>query len=152
MKIYILGPSGSGKTTLAKKLSSEMNIRHVTLDNVLYDYVNKKRIKRSLRVINDEIIKLSKDTESWIVEGVYVIHDLLNISDKVIFIDEPLYKLLYRQWKRFCTDTDQRSQHGFRNNVKMSWRLVRKYLFHDSTKINDIYHWDLKKQKLAHSS
>jgi len=63
MKIYILGPSGSGKTTLAKKLSSEMNIRHVALDNVLYDYVNKKRIKRSLRVINDEIIKLSKDTE-----------------------------------------------------------------------------------------
>lgn len=89
MKILIIGAVASGKTTVAKKISEHTGIKYYEIDSIVHD--DKKNIKRS----EDEqinIINQINKNDDWIIEGTLRknIYVLLELADKVIYIDIPL--------------------------------------------------------------
>lgn len=100
MKILIIGIVASGKTTLAKRLSQELNIKHYEIDSIVHDDLNNK--KRTPQEQNEIIEKINKQAD-WIIEGTLRknLHYLLEISDKIIYLDIPLQTRKIRICTRF---------------------------------------------------
>lgn len=100
MKILIIGCVGSGKSTYAKKLSKELNIKRYEIDSIVHDDIeNRKRTEEEQKNIIDKINK----NESWIIEGTLRknLYYLLEMADKIIFIDTPYNVRKRRIIKRF---------------------------------------------------
>lgn len=101
MKILIIGTVATGKTTLAKKLSKEYGIKYYEIDSIVHDD-NQNGRKREEEEQN-EIIKQINKNDNWIIEGVLrsnLVY-LLEISDKIIYLDTPKYKRNIRILLRF---------------------------------------------------
>lgn len=101
MKILIIGTVGTGKTTLAKKLSKQYKIKHYEIDSIVHDDKDNGR-KRS-KEEQDEKIKQINQNEDWIIEGVLRknLEYLLELADKIIYLDIPKYKRNIRILIRF---------------------------------------------------
>ena len=100
MKILIIGIVASGKTTLARKLSNKLNITHYEIDNIVHDDLNKrKRTPQEQEKIIEEINKQPK----WIIEGTLRknLEILLDMADKIIYLDIPLHTRKIRIFTRF---------------------------------------------------
>ena len=89
MKILIIGIVASGKTTLARRLSKENNITNYEIDSIVHDDINKR--KRTNEEQQKIIEKINKQ-ENWIIEGTLRknLYNLLDIADKIIYLDIPL--------------------------------------------------------------
>ena len=89
MKILIIGIVASGKTTLAKRISKEKNIKYYEIDSIVHDDKNKR--KRSNQG-QQKIIKQIDKQKNWILEGTLRknLYNLLEIADKIIYLDIPL--------------------------------------------------------------
>ncbi|MDR2898883.1 MAG: hypothetical protein LBU94_01055 [Clostridiales bacterium] len=94
-RIYIVGIVASGKTTLAKALSKQFNIPHYELDCIVHTEKDGERYKRAPEECVEEINRIDSlgDWGDWIIEGTYrqSCKCLLDISDKIIFLDPPLW-------------------------------------------------------------
>jgi adenylate kinase family enzyme len=147
MKIYILGPSASGKTTLAKKIAEKKNIPIFHSDFVLTEYEGRKRTKLDKKEYMEKVKKiLSKD--NWIFEGKHLIPDLLESADKIIWLKTPLLITLFRQWKRYFTEKEQRRRFTFRNNLQLSAVILCQNLGReDKSRKNDPRHCRQRKYK-----
>lgn len=88
MKILIIGSIGSGKSTYARMISSKLNIKVYENDLIVHD--DKTNTKRTVKE-QDEIIASIDKNNSWIIEGTLRenLQYLLDISDKIIFLDVP---------------------------------------------------------------
>lgn len=99
MKVLIIGIVASGKSTLAKRLSKENNINYYEIDSIVYDDVNNRKRSESEQY---EIIMDINKQDTWIIEGTLRknLDYLLDIADKVVYIDIPLKirkrRILYR--------------------------------------------------------
>ena len=89
MKILIIGIVASGKTTLAKELSKRSGIKHFEIDLIVHNDINE--IKRTAEE-QQRIIDKINENEDWIIEGVLRknVYNLLEISDKIIYMDIPV--------------------------------------------------------------
>lgn len=69
MKVIVIGNSGSGKTWLAGQLNLALDASVVHLDDLFWEPggFDKKRTLKSIALLIEE----SKDSRSWIVEGVF---------------------------------------------------------------------------------
>jgi adenylate kinase family enzyme len=101
-KIYIVGIVASGKTTLAKKLSKEMNIPHYELDCIVHVKTENGSYKRTPEEQVQEIKRID-ELGDWIIEGTLrsSCHCLLEMADKIIFLDTPLWLRKCRILTRF---------------------------------------------------
>ncbi|MBU1931621.1 hypothetical protein KJ965_02850 [Patescibacteria group bacterium] len=91
MKISIIGSSGSGKTYLARKLSEKYKIKHSNLDYVFFKHVvDKSRIELSEKEWKKNLDKLL-EKDSWIIEGVNPLVEVLEKADKIIGLSKLLY-------------------------------------------------------------
>jgi adenylate kinase family enzyme len=146
MKINIIGPTGSGKTTLADTLSKKLNIQVTSLDYLFYKHTKEKQREEILeKVWKKELGRILKKQE-WIIEGVNPINEVIETADLVIYLRPHIAIALYRQWKRYFTDSKQRKEHGFGGNLKLSQYLFKQYLENDDiTSIDDIKYSRLKK-------
>lgn len=101
MKILIIGTVGTGKTTLAKKLSIKYKIEYYEIDSIVHDDSNngRKRTKEE----QDEIVNQINKNEDWIIEGVLRknLEYLLELADKIIYLDVSKYKRNVRIFIRF---------------------------------------------------
>lgn len=93
MKIYIIGIVASGKTTLARKWSKVLNIPFYELDCIVYGEREGVRYKRTPEE-QLEIIKHIDKKGQWIIEGTYrkSAHVLLDLADRIVFLDTPIWK------------------------------------------------------------
>ena len=102
-KVYIVGSVGSGKTTLAKKLSSELDIKHYELDDVTWEYNpsgdDRKRSDEEILEIFSSIL----NKKDWIIENVG--KDIYNAgfdkADTIIYLKIRkinLYKQIVFRW------------------------------------------------------
>lgn len=100
MKILIIGSVASGKTTLAKKISSKNKIDYYEIDSIVYDDLNKR--KRKLEEQIDIINNINK-SDNWIIEGTLRknLYFLLDLADKIIYLNIPLNKRKRRIFTRF---------------------------------------------------
>lgn len=129
MKISVTGPSGAGKTFLAKELSIKYSLNHINLDYVFFKHV--QGTKSQDLVNENERRKYLNDTikeNSWIIEGARPVIKVFDSSDLIIFLKPPALIALYHQWKRYFTDSAQRKEHGFINNIRLSKIIVKQYM------------------------
>jgi adenylate kinase family enzyme len=131
MKINIIGPSCVGKSTLAEVIAKKNNWNHFDLDLVFidHDYLAqtknfryKSKIDRRKKI--NEILISNKD---WIIEGVYLVKEILEQSDLIIFINLPIIVPLKWQWKRYFTDINQRNTYGLLNNLGLTKEIFNEY-------------------------
>lgn len=94
MRISIRGVSCSGKTTLAKRLSREIDIPHIELDE-LYWLPNWQT-----RDLTDFLILVENNlkTNSWVMDGNYSkVYNGLDVAyDYQIWLDYPFWKIMLR--------------------------------------------------------
>lgn len=101
MKITICGVPASGKSTLANKLGNTLNIPVFHLDKIFWkdNGVFASQAEGIEKV--EEILKKS----SWILEGSMPRSKTFDMriakADTIIIFDIPLWKILWRQTKRF---------------------------------------------------
>ena len=105
-KILVLGPPGSGKSTLAVKLSQELNIEAIHLDKYYWRPNWVETDKTEWKNILEQL--LSK--KSWAMDGNYIfcIEERLKHANKIIYLDIPLWKSLYRiihRWIKYRKQT-----------------------------------------------
>lgn len=119
MKILIVGTVGTGKTTLAKKLSKQYKIRYYEIDLIVYDDENNGR-KRTIDEQNDIIKKINKN-EDWIIEGVLRknLEYLLELADKIIYLNIPKYKRNIRILTRFIKQNLKIENANYKPDLKM---------------------------------
>ena len=91
MKLFIIGVVASGKTTLAKKLSGEYHIPWYEGDCIAHKDDETGRYKRT-EAEQIAIIQQIDLQDSWIIEGTPRNSQkiLLDLSDRIIFLDPPL--------------------------------------------------------------
>lgn len=98
MKISIRGVSCSGKTTLAKRLSKELNIEHIELDECYWlpNWQNRE-LNEFLQVVEKKL-----KAESWVMDGNYskVYKGLKVDYDYQVWLDYSFTKIFYRYCKR----------------------------------------------------
>lgn len=119
-KIYIVGIVASGKTTLAKKLSNKMHIPYYELDCIVYVKTENGRYKRSPEEQVEEIKRIDS-LGDWIIEGTYrqSCHCLLDMSDKIIFLDPPLLLRKSRIFTRFIKQQLHIESCHYKSNLHM---------------------------------
>lgn len=124
MKILIIGIVASGKTTLAKRLSKESKIQHYEIDLIVHDIINnKKRTNQE----QQNIIKNINKNNCWIIEGTLRknLYNLLNIADKVIYLDIPLNIRKKRIISRFLKQKIGIEKCNYKPTIKMLKNMYR---------------------------
>lgn len=127
MKINIIGLPASGKTTLATNLTKAYSIPCLNLDTHVFKMLKKKK---RVRVPSDTYLKTVMNfmnKKSWIIEGIYTFDEVIKKADVIIFIERSFSRLIYLQWRRFFTDSNQRREYGFISNIKLSWFIYNLY-------------------------
>lgn len=124
MKILIIGIVASGKTTLAKRLSKESKIQHYEIDLIVHDIINnEKRTNQE----QQNIIKNINKNNCWIIEGTLRknLYNLLNIADKVIYLDIPLNIRKKRIISRFLKQKIGIEKCNYKPTIKMLKNMYR---------------------------
>jgi len=89
MKVVIIGNSGSGKTWLARALAGSASVPLIHLDEIFWEPggFDKKRNSEDIA----SLIRDSKLSESWIVEGVFgdVAKHYLDDAETLVWLDLP---------------------------------------------------------------
>jgi len=101
-KIHIIGSVGSGKTTLARNLSSQVEIPHYELDNVVWKRSENGDIRRTEQE-RDNYLSSIVQSKRWIIEGVHHkwVGESFREADLIIFLDTPYSTRNYRIIRRF---------------------------------------------------
>lgn len=119
MKILIVGTVGTGKTTLARRLSKDYNIKYYEIDSIVHDdsQNGRKREEEEQNVI----IKNINKNENWIIEGVLRknLQYLLELADKIIYLDVPKYKRNIRILKRYIKQRLKLEKSNYKPDIKM---------------------------------
>lgn len=121
MKICLIGPSCAGKTTLARELKKIIGSNTLDLDQVFIDISRPRKIGEIFyrskdygeKIVNDFI----KNNNSWIIEGVFPVRDVMEKAEIIIFMKPFFLVPIFRQWHRFFTDNFQRKTFGFKINA-----------------------------------
>lgn len=118
MKILIIGSVESGKSTYAKKLSNELNIETYEIDSIVHDDEN--NIKRTIEE-QKEIINSINKNKSWIIEGTLRknLYYLLDMTDKIIFLDIPYNVRKRRILLRFIKQKVKKEKCNYKPTIKM---------------------------------
>ena len=99
-KMIITGTTCTGKTTLGKKVSKELSIMQVDLDeyHFLPNWVEKERDQ-----FVQDVLNTIKDQKDWIITGNYqsIFKDtLFQKATTIVWLDYPLGIILTRYFKR----------------------------------------------------
>lgn len=97
-RILVVGANGSGKTTFAKRLSHKLNITHYELDNIFWkpDWQESENGEFRARV------QKVTTGDCWIIDGNYARNQDITLAraETIIWLDYPLYKIIFRVTKR----------------------------------------------------
>lgn len=118
MKILIIGSVGSGKTTFSKKLCEIYCSNFFEIDLIVHD--DKNGIKRSIYDQNLIISEINKNKD-WIIEGTLRknLYFLLDIAEKIIFIDISIMSINFRILKRFIKQILKIEKCNYKPTFKM---------------------------------
>ena len=100
MKIQVVGLSGVGKTTISKKISKSLNLKYVSIDDILY--LEKFSKKNTHKTINKKVSKVFKE-KNFILDGTFLNFKYNDYKrfDLIIIIEIGLLKNIFYIIKRF---------------------------------------------------
>ncbi|PGS49382.1 DNA topology modulation protein FlaR [Bacillus sp. AFS041924] len=128
-KIHIIGSVGSGKTTLARKMSTELNIPHYELDNVVWKRrMGHKDLMRSEKERELHLNKLISSSDTWIVEGVHNDEWVTNSFEKaelIIFLDTSYSVRTYRIIRRFFLQKLRLEKSNYKPTLKIFLKMFK---------------------------
>ena len=97
-RINIIGPPGSGKTTLSKKISTDLQIKLIKLDDILFDS-DCNLVKNKQEVLLKNLV-----TETTcVMDGTYhslFCKDRIELIDQFVMIEINFFKTFFRIIKR----------------------------------------------------
>lgn len=103
-KIIITGTTCTGKTTLGNKLSHELSITQIDLDEL---YFLPEWVEKDKEVFVQDVINATKGLNNWIVTGSYqtLLKDTIwQEASVIVWLDYPLNLIIrrcfIRTWKR----------------------------------------------------
>lgn len=119
MKLLIVGPVACGKTYLAKEISKRFNIKHFEIDSIVHDDLNNR--KRSNKEQESIIKNINNENKEWIIEGTLRknLYNLLEITEKVIYLDIPISIRRKRILLRFIKQNLGIEKCNYKPNFKM---------------------------------
>ena len=122
-KITIIGCTGSGKTIFSKLLSSKLNIKSHTIDEIYFGKSWKKLTQEEL----EKKLEIIMSGDRWIIEGQYTrfISLRLNYVDTVFFFDLSKSILLPRIIKRYVMQKLGRELVTDGNKIKFPWHQIK---------------------------
>ncbi|HLJ30996.1 MAG TPA: hypothetical protein VKU36_01035 [Candidatus Babeliales bacterium] len=98
MKIAIIGNCGSGKSTLAFQLHKKLHLPLFHLDQYFWKPGWQRPDRDEFAIIHNNLC----NGDAWIIEGMAMrlFEYRIKYADIIIFLDIPLYRCLYRIFKR----------------------------------------------------
>jgi len=119
-RIVVIGTSGSGKTTLAQQLANKLNFKHVELDALHWE---PNWQMAELDVFRERVINALM-SDQWVVDGNYskVRPIIWKRADTIIWLDYPLYLILWRMSKRVIRRTLTRENLWGTGNRETLWK------------------------------
>ena len=103
-RINIIGPPGSGKTTLSKKISTDLQIKLIKLDDILFDS-DCNLVKNKQEVLLKNLV-----TEpTCVMDGTYhslFCKDRIELIDQFVMIEINFFKTFFRIIKRTIKNED----------------------------------------------
>jgi adenylate kinase family enzyme len=97
-RISVVGTSGSGKTTLAKALAQRLGYAHIELDALHWQPDWQEAPLDLFRAR----VTVAVSQEQWVTDGNYSkVRDIVwGRADTVVWLDYPLFLILWRLWWR----------------------------------------------------
>lgn len=135
MRIYIIGVSGSGKTTLGSKLGYLYSYPVYNLDALAVD------ADGNILPASEILKKMNLNTEHWVVEGEFVLKEVLQRADRIIWLKTNITRTVIQLWKRYFTATGTDREISFEQTLSLIWSSVGSILFSsniDETKLGFI--------------
>ena len=119
-RIVVVGTSGSGKTTLAQQLANKLSFKHVELDALHWE-ANWQMAE--LEVFRERVTN-ALIGDQWVVDGNYskVRPVIWARADTIIWLDYPLYLILWRMIKRILRRTLTRENLWGTGNRETLWK------------------------------
>jgi adenylate kinase family enzyme len=98
-RVVVLGTSGSGKTTLARKIATQLNVRHIELDVL---YWNAGWTPTPMPEFLQKIRVTIAESESWVICGNYNVAKQITLpkATDIVWLDYPIYVNLWRAFIR----------------------------------------------------
>lgn len=132
MKIYIIGIVAAGKTTYSRRLSEELGIPAYELDKVIYEGLPEGGQRKRSHEEQMEIIERINSKGDWIIEGTYrpTLHCVLDMADRIIFLDPPLKlrkKRILERWKRQRRGEEQCDYRPSFHMLRMMYQWTRNF-------------------------
>jgi adenylate kinase family enzyme len=109
MKISVIGNAGGGKTTLSRQLAMLHQIPATHVDAI--QFVAGMKIRPHAESI--EALRKIQNQESWIIDGygpLDILQERLQASDKIIFIDFPIWRHYWWCTKRQIANLRRRQR------------------------------------------
>jgi adenylate kinase family enzyme len=122
-RVAVKGASGSGKTTFAAALAQRLGVPHVELDALHHgpNWSEPSADEFRARVLSI----MAAYAQGWVIEGNYerkLGHLVTDAADTVVWLDLPLWTLLWRLWRR--TSQRIRGHVELWNGNRESWRTA----------------------------
>lgn len=111
-KIIIYGGVGAGKTSFAKKLSDATNLPLFSIDDIVYDESQMKKVSEKIK---ERKLKEISKKQKWVVEGTHMGDWTLPILKKarlIILLDYKKKILITRIIKRYNSGRTLKNPHG----------------------------------------
>jgi hypothetical protein len=126
MRIYIIGVSGSGKTTLGSKLGYLYSYPVYNLDALAED------VSGNILPANEIIKKMNLGTEHWVVEGEFVLKEVLKRADRIIWLRASITRTVIQLWKRYFTAGGTSREISLGQTLGLIWSSIGSILFSSS--------------------